>query len=290
MNFEDKDSSAPLNPPSQREPPASSSSVWNDGAGRPLPADLRVPWDWVDLLIVALLASVSVVLVIPLFLVMGFAMFGIGRAQLSSSVADRNLLAILDQVVLSFGLLAYLAAQIRMRVKTGFWRTIGWLPLETGRMPRGVVYLGLVLGGMFVGVVTSVASSAFPPKRQLPIQVIYQDRHTAILFMLMAVLLAPVVEETLFRGYIYPVIARAFGIPASVIVTGTLFGLLHSFQLWGGWWLIGLIVLVGIVFTFVRAVTHTVLASFLLHVSYNSFQVIGTLVASHGLRHLPAIH
>jgi len=290
MNLEDSDSSAPLNPPSQMEEPAPSSSAWVDQAGRPLLADLRAPWDWIDVVVLALLAFLSVTFVIPLFLVMSFSMVGIGRAQLSGSVADRNLLAILDQVILSFGLLAYLAAQIRMRVKTGFWRTIGWVPLETGRMPRGVVYLGLVLGGIFVAIVTSVASAAFPPKRQLPIQVIYQDRHTAILFMLMAVLLAPVVEETLFRGYIYPVVARAFGIPASVIITGTLFGLLHSFQLWGGWWAIGLIVLVGIIFTFVRAVTHTVLASFLLHVSYNSFQVIGTLVASHGLRHLPAAY
>ena len=59
--------------------------------------------------------------------------------------------------------------------------------------------------------------------------------------MLIAVLLAPVVEETVFRGYIYPVVARTFGVTASVLATGTLFGLLHAPQLWGGWWQIALI-------------------------------------------------
>ena len=37
---------------------------------------------------------------------------------------------------------------------------------------------------------------------------------------------------------------------------------------------IALLVVVGIVFTFVRAMTRTVLASYLLHVSYNSFQCL----------------
>ncbi len=53
--------------------------------------------------------------------------------------------------------------------------------------------------------------------------------------MLIAVLLAPVVEETIFRGYIYPVIGRSFGMVWGIVATGTLFGLLHAEQLWGGW-------------------------------------------------------
>ena len=86
------DSSAPENVSDQIGSPIPSPavSVWNDAAGWPLPADLRVPWDWVDLVILALLAFVSVVFVIPLFLVKGFSMAGIGRAQLSSSVADQQ--------------------------------------------------------------------------------------------------------------------------------------------------------------------------------------------------------
>ena len=107
--------------------------------------------------------------------------------------------------------------------------------------------------------------------------------------MLMAILLAPLVEETVFRGYLYPVIARSVGVVPGVILTGTIFGLLHSRQLWGGWWQIFLIIVVGIVLTLVRAVTRTVWASYVVHASYNSLQVIAIAVTT-ASRHLPRFH
>ena len=106
----------------------------------------------------------------------------------------------------------------------------------------------------------------------------------------MAVLIAPLVEETLFRGYLYPVIARSFGIGAGVIVTGMIFGLLHAGQLLGGWWQIALMVTVGIVFTLARALSRTVVASYVLHISYNSLQVIALLIDTHGFRRPPSLH
>ena len=66
-----------------------------------------------------------------------------------------------------------------------------------------------------------------------------------------------------------------------------LFGLLHAEQLWGGWGQIALLIFVGIVLTFARAVSRTVVAGFVIHTSYNSIQVIGLLIATHGLRYMP---
>jgi uncharacterized protein len=136
---------------------------------------------------------------------------------------------------------------------------------------------------MLLSFVVAAASQIFPPKTKLPVEQIMQDHRTAILFMIMAVFVAPVVEETLFRGYLYPVAARSFGVPAGILVTGTLFGLLHASQLSGGTWLIVLMIVVGSVLTWIRAKTGTVLASFIVHTAYNSVQVIGLLVATHGL-------
>ena len=53
-------------------------------------------------------------------------------------------------------------------------------------------------------------------------------------------------------------IARSFGIGAGVVITGTLFGLLHAPQLWGGWGQICFLIVVGIIFTYVRAISRTV--------------------------------
>jgi hypothetical protein len=44
---------------------------------------------------------------------------------------------------------------------------------------------------------------------------------------------------------------------------------------------------VGIIFTWARAVTKTVVASYLLHLSYNSFLFFAFLVTSDGFRSLP---
>lgn len=139
-----------------------------------------------------------------------------------------------------------------------------------------------------LSIVVQLGSIAVGTKAKLPIETFFQDRRTALLLMLMSVLLAPLFEETVFRGYIYPVVARTFGITTGIIATGTLFGLLHAEQLWGGWGQIGLLILVGIVFTWLRAVTKTVLASYLVHLSYNSFLFFAFLFTSHGLRSLPS--
>jgi membrane protease YdiL (CAAX protease family) len=254
-----------------------------------VPEDLRVPWDWQDLVLFGLFAVVATIVFGLLLLTVGRSILHLPAAQLRKSQGAWGLVQIAAQVVLDVGLLGYLAVQMRMKFHAPFWRTIGWRPLETTTSPRALAYLTLVLGGFLLAVVTAIAETAFPPKHALPIETVLQDPRAALLFMLTAVLVAPVVEETLFRGYLYPVIARSFGAGAGVFITGTLFGLLHSVQLWGGWWQIALLIAVGIVFTLVRARTGTVLASFIVHISYNALQVMTTLVAIHGLRHLTPV-
>lgn len=251
-----------------------------------VPLDLQVPWDWIDLVLLVAI-SIGGVLAESMVLVSVFGAFGIGYAQLRSSTDDRVLFAICTQVLLYFILLGYLFAQMRIRSSSPFWRAIGWRTLQAPSVPRPLVWLGFVFGGFLLQLLVTFGSSAFPPKRALPIQVVFESRNTAIFFMAVAVVLAPVVEETIFRGYIYPVVARSFGVAASVIFTGAIFGLLHASQLGFAWWQVALLVFVGIVFTWARAATRTVTASYLLHVSYNSFQVIEFLLVSHGLHALP---
>jgi membrane protease YdiL (CAAX protease family) len=251
-----------------------------------VPEDLRVPWNWPDLLFLGAFTLAATILFT--LLVEGvFALCGVSPAQLRQSPSKQSYFALVAQTLLFGALLAYLVAQVRLRLRAPFWRTIGWRPLETGRRPRSIVYLGILGAGFAFAVVIEIASGLVGTKTKLPIEKLFQDRLAAILFMLMAVLIAPVIEETIFRGYIYPVIARRFGVTAGVIGTGVLFGLLHAPQLWGGWGQVALLVIVGIVFTYARAVTGTVVTSYLLHVSYNSFICLATLIGSHGLRHLP---
>ena len=109
------------------------------------------------------------------------------------------------------------------------------------------------------------------------------------LLLAVGILPAPAVEETIFRGYLYPVLARTLGVEGGVLTTGLLFGMMHAHQLWGGWVQIALLVFVGIVLTYARARTGTVLTSWLLHLGYNTFLFVGFVISTGGLRHLPPV-
>jgi hypothetical protein len=249
----------------------------------PLPEDIRVPWGWVDLLLFVVVALAGTFL-FSILLAIGFAVFGVPPSQLQKPGSAEGLFVVVSQAILFLVLLGYLFMQTHFRFHSPFWRTLGWRPLETHRVRGAWAYLGLIASGLLLALLVQVGSAIFGNKVQLPMEQLFQDRRTAVLLMLMAVLLAPVVEETIFRGYLYPLIARTFGIGTGIAATGILFGLLHAPQLWGGWVQIGLLILVGIIFTYVRAVTRTVVGSYLLHVSYNSFISVAFLIGTHGLR------
>jgi uncharacterized protein len=256
---------------------------------RVLPDDLSVPWDWVD---IGLLIAVAIggTVVVGLLIAMGLKLAGVSPAHIRHSPAAMNVIAILAQMLLDLGLLAYLALEMRLRFHSPFWSTIGWRPITT-RSSGVAAGVALALGGFSLAAIVAFAEGLFPPQHPLPIESMTQNPHAAVLFMLTAVFVAPVVEETIFRGYLYPVVARSFGVGMGVVITGTLFGLLHARQLWGGWWQIALLVVVGIVFTIARAATRTVVASYILHASYNALPVVATLLSfAARQRHLLPLH
>ena len=251
-----------------------------------IPEDIRVPWGPWDLLLFVMLALVAT-FIVGLIVVGIFVMFGMRVAAIAQAGRDQNLVSIVAQVIIDLGLVGFLALQIRVRFQEPFWQTIGWREFDSGVIPRGFGYVGLVVAGAVTSFLVDAASNLHPPKGPLPIEAVYQDKLSSSLFLLMAVLLAPVVEETIFRGYIYPVIAKFWGVAASVSITGALFGLLHGFQLGGARWQIGLLVLVGVIFTWVRATSRTVVASYCMHLGYNGFLFVGFLLSTNLLRSMP---
>ena len=247
-----------------------------------LPPALRVPWNWLDIFLLVLF-SIAALLVMSVGFALIYGFTGHDPRALNPASPQMIYFAVILQAILDAMILAYMLGLMRWRYDRPPWRALGWEPLPEGKLGRGSMVMGLIFGGILLSFVVAGASQLFPPKTELPVEQIMHDHRAAILFMLMAVLVAPVVEETLFRGFLYPVAARSFGVPAGIVITGTLFGLMHASQLSGGPWLVVLIIFVGCVFTWIRAKTNTVLASFIVHTAYNGIQVVGLLVATHGL-------
>src|ERR1039458_1775454 len=143
--------------------------------GRFIPDDLRVPWGWLDLLLVTILPLAGTILLSVLLAVL-FSAFGVSPSQLQRSPAYKSLWAILNQAVLFLVLLGYLIAQIRLRFSLPFWRTIGWRPLEAGRLPRAFTYLGFIGGGFFLALLVQIVSARFGAKVKLPMETLFPER------------------------------------------------------------------------------------------------------------------
>lgn len=252
-----------------------------------LPEDLRAPWGWPDLILFFVFVFGSSI-VLPLMAAAAAIIWGGVKPQdIEQSPTTKAAILTVGQALWSVATIIYLYVAVRLRRQAPFWRTIGWRPLAPRSFSRASATLACIFGGVATALVVELFSAAAKTKTQLPIEELFHSRGSVLMLMSLGILVAPLVEETIFRGYIYPVLARGVGVPAGIVITGILFGGMHAPQLWGGWSQIGLITLVGILFTYIRARTGTVLASYLFHLGYNSFLFLGFFLATGGLRHIP---
>jgi membrane protease YdiL (CAAX protease family) len=251
------------------------------------PEDVRVPWSWRELIVFVAVAFVSLVILSNLLVIGVMAWLHVPRDQIVPFVKTSATFNALETALWYAVLMLYLFAAIQWRGRNPFWRSLGWRTLRPKLTSPSTAYLACLLGGIALNVIVETASKFVPTKGKLPIEALFHDRAGILWLMAVGVMLAPLVEETIFRGYIYPVLARSFGVGWGVIVTGIIFGGLHAVQLWGGWGQIGLLMIVGIVLTYARARSGSVLTSYLFHLGYNGFLFLGLYIATGGLRHLP---
>lgn len=269
-----------------------------------LPEDLRISWSWPHLLVFGVFVITSL-LTLQLAVILYFsADRNLSQKQLKQ-LFESDPRMIIGVNVLWFGLIiVFLYITLAVLRDLPFWQSLGWKKLKSDpgeRKGRPWMYF---LSGCGLSLFVALASSQVKDVENVPIQEFLKNRTGAMLLMSMAVLVAPLVEETVYRGYLYPVLARITsavlqffgmefssatrtGVVTSILVTGTLFGLMHAPQLGYTWGLVSLLTLVGVIFTFARAWTGTVLASFLLHLGYNSMIAITSIIATKGFTHMP---
>ena len=263
-----------------------------------LPEDLRISWSWLHLLVFSIFGFISLLAV-----QLAFAVYYLpahqhfaNKQELERFIFSKPFFAVGSMVMWEVLLLFFLYVTIALLPDAPFWRSLGWRTLASSD-PRGLrkPWPYLFLGGVLsVGVFIVTARAKAP--ENAPIEELFKHRSTMFWFMGMAVLFAPLAEETVFRGYLYPLLARLTsavasalgversdavrrGVWTSVVLTGAIFGLFHGYQLG---WSVGLVLTlmaVGVIFTYVRARTGTVYASYLLHLGYNSTIALFTLIA-----------
>jgi uncharacterized protein len=232
-------------------------------------------WSGTDLLQMIAL-TVIVVVAVPVGIVVLAHLLVYKKVSLTD-------IATIPEIILIAQLLIYGAVFVVMRrtveARGGpFWEAIRWNWPQTSWL--GFLLVGVILYFALIGL-----GQFLPIPKHLPIDRFFQTAREASVMTIIAVTMAPLMEELFFRAFLYPVLAQKLGTLVAVLLTSALFGILHGAQL-GYSWAVLIIFLVGIVLTTVRAVTKSVASSFLVHVGYNGTLSAILFVATSGFRHL----
>jgi len=90
----------------------------------------------------------------------------------------------------------------------------------------------------------------------------------------LAVATAPIVEEVVYRGVLFPPLQRSTGTGAAIVIVSLLFASVHFVQYWKNPGVIAAVTLLSFVLTWVRARTGRLLPCFIIHLVFNGVQAI----------------
>src|SRR5271156_1243450 len=116
-NFPQSDAARVPDPATAPEPhrPRLEASVTPGYLGptlRHVPEDLRVPWGWLDLLLLVVIGFAGLLLS-SLLVLTAFVAVGITMNQIKHSIVDQSLFSVIATCLISIALLVYLLAQMR---------------------------------------------------------------------------------------------------------------------------------------------------------------------------------
>jgi membrane protease YdiL (CAAX protease family) len=251
------------------------------GSPEPSPESAPQGWTYGDILVVVGFAILTQLLVnIGLFLVV--LAVGWVRGVRSNPIDLMTSASVLLPVQLVWWILIFwiIYRIVRARDRRPFAQAIGWV---WPQRPAGTY----ILGGALLAVSVGAFSALLPQShRKMPMEELFRDPKSIFLLALFGVLIAPPIEELLFRGFLFPVVERSHGSAAAIGVTAALFSLVHAAQYGWAWQNLLLLGYVGVVFGAVRAATHSLVPSTLMHAAYNFTLFAGLYAASDHFRHL----
>jgi uncharacterized protein len=241
----------------------------------PLPVENPI-WSGWDVLLIAGLTFLSM-LVLQLLVIAGALWLVYPHSNLAT-VSQKPILLLVSQFLIYAVVATCMVMLVEGKYHVAFWQAIRW------NWPQSVWKL-LALGAVMLFTL-GMLQNLLPMPKDTPFEHLFDRPRDAYLLAIIAVSIGPLMEELFFRGFMYPVLARRLGVAWGIVLTALPFGLIHLPQYGWAWGAALVIVMVGVVCGVVRAATHSVGASFLVHVGYNGTQMIIALVYTHGFRHM----
>ena len=261
-NFSDSNSNPETQPPPAHTPPGGPPAT-AAGVAEPAPAAARPGWGLLD--------ALPVVLFLLFLAALGMMP---GPEQ---PAARANVVAILAvQSLFYLLLLLYIFSVVRLKHRLPFWAGLRW-PRSPGTGAANFIFAGVALAVL-------VQILSLPTKTRLPIERLFYSQEAAYLLAAFGILVAPLVEELIFRGFLFAALERTWGLRAAVWSTSLLFATIHVPQLRGGAPQVAAIFGVGVVLAWVRGHTGSLAPPYFVHLAYNTTLFMLLYLGTQGFR------
>jgi membrane protease YdiL (CAAX protease family) len=168
------------------------------------------------------------------------------------------------QGLFNLGLVGFIAAWIRI-VRRQSFKDYVHFHRHHYFSTRSLIILGAVaaLSVLFV-------SAFLPSTAETPLEKLLNSTGAILMFAVFGVAVAPMLEEVIFRGFLFKVLWEIGGAKAAIFITAALFALLHAGQLAGNWAGVALIFVVGCILSVVRHRAQSIIPTFIVHTTYNA--------------------
>jgi membrane protease YdiL (CAAX protease family) len=158
------------------------------------------PWTGLDLFLMLLVMFAALYLFSVISLGIGTLFTHSSFKELSK---DPGVLFIIPPTGLAYlVVMIFMCARLKRVRHVQFWQAVSW------RWPKGQGWLGFLFAGFVTSIALSIFSRLLPIPKSLPVDRFFADRKSAYLMAFFGVLVAPLIEELLFRGFLYPVLDR----------------------------------------------------------------------------------
>jgi membrane protease YdiL (CAAX protease family) len=181
---------------------------------------------------------------------------------------------LIEQCFFYFLILTFLFLLARIQHQQTFWRSLGW------KTPDPKAILAAIAAGLGLAMLASLVLWLEPDTQAFPLEKLFDSRSASIAIGAFAILVAPLVEELVFRGLLFAIVERIAGVHVAILMTGLLFATLHAPEYWHAWNHLVMITMVGLTFSLVRGLTGNLAPSILMHVGYNTLIMIGVFLST----------
>jgi membrane protease YdiL (CAAX protease family) len=225
--------------------------------------------------IVAWVGSVALLLLVPLIILLPYFVYlfvhsGPPTAEALGQDKTFIFLSIVGVIPAHALTLLIVWALVTNWGRKPFWQTLrfSWPP---GVLPWQGIAICFLLALVLLGIGVLITSFLGGGKTDLD-RLIESSFQARLATAFLAVATAPLVEEIIYRGMLYPALQRIIGMGGAIVIVSVMFAGVHVLQYRNNLGVIAVITILSIALTVVRALSDRLLPSVIIHLFFNGLQ------------------